>query len=465
VKPFAACLSQLDAGSLAIEAQNLSRQRAALQERLGSLSDELSRARADEYRDVVVSGKSWAPSDAARWIAKDRSAWLPSPVILGAPLPLSEGEVIELYSTNGSVPVEAERELAHRLPEAAQMPSPGEFEGLVNTRGDLAKTDRDFRFDLWQAAASAPTAESLSAILKKVQAAIDPLKGGETWKMAAVYAGRNGGPHRDPWDNLVAQIEQAHYEIAKSQEILLRHAPALPSANSFEDQKRAALEIHTHLRQNGTLGFVTLLTHKHWKLGPADGPSRRHALEVPRRRHRNQRRAVLCTDSRLSQLEFSHLGTDRKRAERSGLPLAAILGGTASASRSGRRAASDSRGGDEELLPVLVARVNRLLWERNERTLGQLPATSPARLVAFSDPDTSALKSLKGRALGRYRGLATRNRRQYAFKCINVDTDYAIAGRCSFEVSGSDLAGESPTRRSYRRHDQGRTIPSFFMRK
>ena len=159
-----------------------------MQERLATLREELSSARADEYSVVVIGGKSWAPSDAARFVAKDndRCAWVPSPVVLGALLPLSEGEVIELYSTNQSVPVEVERELAHRLPRAAELLSPARFENLMNTRAHLAKTDRDFRSDLWQAAASAPAAESLCTILKNVQVALDPLKGGEGWKMAAV---------------------------------------------------------------------------------------------------------------------------------------------------------------------------------------------------------------------------------------------------------------------------------------
>ncbi len=113
VGTIAARLSQLDAGKLQLEAQHLSQHRAALQERVASLRDELSRARADEYRDVTVSGKSWMPSDAARWVAKEkgRCSWVPSPVSLGAPLPLSESELIELYSTNQSVPIEAERYL------------------------------------------------------------------------------------------------------------------------------------------------------------------------------------------------------------------------------------------------------------------------------------------------------------------------------------------------------------------
>jgi hypothetical protein len=60
------------------------------EEKLARFRERLASARADEYRDVVVAGRSWPPSDAARWVAKEanRCAWVPSPVTLGAAMPL-----------------------------------------------------------------------------------------------------------------------------------------------------------------------------------------------------------------------------------------------------------------------------------------------------------------------------------------------------------------------------------------
>jgi very-short-patch-repair endonuclease len=260
-------LSQADSKSLEIEADLLSKQRADLQERLASLRERLANARADEYRDLVVNGQAWAPSEAARWIPREegRCAWIPVPVVLGAGLPLSEGEITDLYSTNHSIPADAERELAESLPDVAQLPSPAEFEVLTRTRAKLSGADRDLQSELWQPVASNATPESVSAIAANVEAAIDMLAGGERWKLAAVYAGKNGGPHREPWDNLVTLIEQVHLEAAKSQEILLRHAPSLDPESSLEEQEKTALEIQAHLREDGSLGFVTLLTHQSWK--------------------------------------------------------------------------------------------------------------------------------------------------------------------------------------------------------
>src|SRR5882724_9881227 len=72
-------LSQADGKALEIEAERLARQRAELQTKLAELRQRLADARADEYRDILVGGKSWPPSDAARWVAKEanRCAWIP----------------------------------------------------------------------------------------------------------------------------------------------------------------------------------------------------------------------------------------------------------------------------------------------------------------------------------------------------------------------------------------------------
>lgn len=260
-------LSQVDSKSLETDGQRLSQERADLNQKIESLREQLQNARADEYREVVVGGRSWSPSDAARWTAKEenRCAWIPTPVVLGAKLTLSEGQVAELYSTNHSVPAEAERELSGSLPDTAHLPSPAEFEALTKTRAQLAATDREFRPELWSGSGPKATPESLVAIAERVEAAIEPLSGGDRWKLAAVYAGKNGGPYRKPWDSLVSLIEQVHLEAAKSQELLLRNEPTLDSASSLEAQEKTALEIHAHLQGNGNLGFLSLLTHRAWK--------------------------------------------------------------------------------------------------------------------------------------------------------------------------------------------------------
>src|SRR2546429_646704 len=99
-------LSRADAGSLEIEGKKLESERGDLLKKLDDVRDQFADARADEYRDIVIAGKSWAPADAARKVAQERDAlgWIPGPVAAVAPLPLSPGELADLYCTNVTVP-------------------------------------------------------------------------------------------------------------------------------------------------------------------------------------------------------------------------------------------------------------------------------------------------------------------------------------------------------------------------
>jgi very-short-patch-repair endonuclease len=412
VGEISARLSQADSKSLETEADLLSKQRADLQETLARLRERLANARADEYRDLVVNGQSWAPSEAARWIAReeDRCSWIPAPVALGAGLPLSEGEMTELYSTNHSIPADAERELAASLSDAAELPSPAEFEALTRTRTQLSGSDRNLQSELWQPATSKPAPESVSALAAKVEAAIDVMAGGDRWKLAAVYAGKNGGPHREPWDNLVTLIEQVHLEAAKSQEILLRLAPTLDPESSLEEQEKTALEIQAHLRQDGSLGFVTLLTHKSWKHLTRNATVNGDRPTLPEHfgaisrlcRVKALRRDLGARwDRQMASLGAAGskgLGDEiEKTAVQYCAPIRTCLSWSSrtwtSVERELREAGFNwdkflseqppSIGADGELrrlqravttalLPILAARTNALLWERNLAALGGL---------------------------------------------------------------------------------------------
>jgi hypothetical protein len=64
-------LSRADAGSLEAESKKLEAQRIELLKKLEDVRNQLTEARADEYRDIVISGKSWAPADGARTVAQE----------------------------------------------------------------------------------------------------------------------------------------------------------------------------------------------------------------------------------------------------------------------------------------------------------------------------------------------------------------------------------------------------------
>jgi len=259
-------LSRADAGSLEIEWKKLEAERGELLKKLDDVRNQFTDARADEYRDVVIAGKSWAPADAARKVAleKETLGWIPSPVAAVAPLPLSPGELADLYRTNVSVSREDEAELSGHLPELHNLPRPEDFEASVSERNRLGMEDLDLRSDLWQSGASQGSPGELEALAAGLTQAVEPLSGKEKWKLAAVYAGKYGDAHRQPWDQLVSFVRLVHREAANAQESFVKYGPQLSGSSSLEDQERIAGEILRHLENGGKLGSFALLTHKSW---------------------------------------------------------------------------------------------------------------------------------------------------------------------------------------------------------
>ena len=258
--------SRVDSGLLESEAKKLEAQRFDLLKKLDEIRNQLSEARADEYRDIALGGKSWAPADAARKAAreKDTCSWIPGPVAAVAPLPLSPGELADLYRTNASVTREDENELSGHLPELHDLPGPEEFDSVVNEKNRLGMEDLDYRSDLWQSQAPQGSADELQTLMVNLAQAVEPLSGRDKWKLAAVYAGKYGDVYRQPWDQLVGFVRRVHREAANTQESLVKFGPQIFGDSSLEDQEHAASEILSHLENGGKLGSFTLLTHKSW---------------------------------------------------------------------------------------------------------------------------------------------------------------------------------------------------------
>lgn len=259
-------LSRADASSLEAEASKLEAERQELLKKLDGIQNQLSEARGDEYRDILIAGKAWAPADAARKVAQEKESlgWIPGPVAAVAPLPLSLGELADLYRTSVSVSREDENELSGQLPELQDLPRPDEFEASLSERNRLGMEELDLRSDLWQGGVLQGTPEEVEALAGSLAQAVEPLCGKEKWKLASVYAGKYGDAHRQPWDQLVSFVRLVHREAARAEESLVKYGPQLAGDLAFEDQERRATEILAHLETGAKLGSFTLFTHKTW---------------------------------------------------------------------------------------------------------------------------------------------------------------------------------------------------------
>ncbi len=266
VASIAERLSRADAGTLEVEAKNLEEERREVLKKLNEIRHQFADARADEYRDIMIAGKSWAPSDAARKVAQEKTTlgWIPGPVAAVAPMPLSPGELADLYHTNVSLSREDESELSGHLPELHDLPRPEELESSLNERNRLGMEDLELRSDLWQAGNLQISPDELETLAASLARAVEPLSGKEKWKLAAVYAGKHGDVHRQPWDQLISFVRIVHREAANAQESLLKYGPQLADGSTHGENERVASEILSHLENGGKLGSLTLFTHKAW---------------------------------------------------------------------------------------------------------------------------------------------------------------------------------------------------------
>jgi hypothetical protein len=259
-------LSRADAGSLELEAKKLESERLDVLKKLDEIRTQLAEARADEYRSIAIGGKCWVPADAARQVVQEKDAlgWLPGPVAAVAPLQLSAGELADLYRTGVSISREDENELSGHLPELQDLPRVEEFEASVSERNRLGMEDLDLRSDLWESGAAQTSAGEIEGLAAALAQAVEPLSGKDKWKLAAVYAGKYGDVHRQPWDQLISFVRLVHREAANVQESFVKYGPESSNDSGAKEQERIAGEILGHLEEGGKLGSLTLFTHKSW---------------------------------------------------------------------------------------------------------------------------------------------------------------------------------------------------------
>lgn len=316
-------LSRSDLRQLAAEAENLAAQRKELLGRIGKARQDVLDARAAEYRDVVVAGRGYPPTEAARKVAQEtgRTDWIPGPVAAGAPLPLSEGELADLYRTNATVTRKDEDELSGLLPEPGELLTPEEFDRLVEERERLADLDLTFRADLWDREPSAERAEDLQLLADRLRSAVAPMVEDPGWKLAAIEAGRRGGPHREPWDHLLSMIHEVCSWAGSTQESQLRYAPTLSDRMPLDEQKRIVDEILAQLVGGRSFGWITRLTHFSWNRFARESTVRRGAPRVAE--HFQALRHLVCL--RLSRLELA--GRWDRQLAGLGAPASTQMGG------------------------------------------------------------------------------------------------------------------------------------------
>jgi hypothetical protein len=247
------------------DVESLSANRSRLNAAIDEVTRELETARAAEYRPIVVSGVAHEPAEAARWVSGNQQGndWIPGPTTSGAPLPLTATEIADLYASNALISAAEERELEGGLPSAGGIPNPQAFATLVAQAADNIEGDGQRYWTTAPEVAQLPTLDGLQGLLCGISAEAARLA---RWERDVIKAGHAGGSDVTLWQDLAQQIRAAHVVWDEAKPLLMEHAPQIPDGVPTHELTAVYEEIHIHLSQGGTLGWLTLLTRSAWKL-------------------------------------------------------------------------------------------------------------------------------------------------------------------------------------------------------
>ena len=246
------------------KAAGLERQRKNVLHTCLELKHKLREALENEYRDVIVDIERFSPSDAARFVAKHRgdSAWIPAPVALGTPMPLSEQELDRLYGLGKTFSAKEEQDARCPLPDLEELPSERQFQAIVSEYQKLLSSDLSLGNERWR------TTSSESRVIDQLHSAIqgeftNDLRS-QTWRPYAIVAGIHGGAEKAVWEKLIAAIQAAAEANAKCA-MVLHHNATLSTSMPIMRQREIVVQIREHLSAGNKLGFVQLATRSEWR--------------------------------------------------------------------------------------------------------------------------------------------------------------------------------------------------------
>jgi len=249
----------------ASDAEQSRRARERLREQLRSQLIDLRQAIRDEYDDILVGGRTFPPSAAARLVRNKRveNEWLPGPIERGVLCPLSVEEVRELYRLGTEVTHEDETDLAGGIPHANDVLHPADFESALESIAGARKKAVDPHPELWSEGSS-PTLDELRVALKLGASIVKSIRSAQPLHLECMDCGRLGGARREPWDDLAQTVDRLATEIDRHGAAVVKHSPTLHPRWPRAHATGVLGAIIEHVRSRGSLSIWSRVRHPLW---------------------------------------------------------------------------------------------------------------------------------------------------------------------------------------------------------
>ena len=249
-------LSSHNATDMHCQADRLMWERCELLRRISRLRRDLVEAIEGEYRSIVVAGREYTPSEAARLVAEGTGHhdWIPSPLKPDAPLPLNIGELTELYRLNAELSLNDEYDLKG-IPfdfDPVRLPKPEEVQEQVSL---IHKPLNGHRPDWWVRSPGEAELESLSELAKTAKTLGQRLLEAESWELALVDISEVGD-QVILYVKLFKEAEDLAKYTASVKDLVIYHRPELAKDIPLEEQERVAQDLAKAAeRHGGRIGF------------------------------------------------------------------------------------------------------------------------------------------------------------------------------------------------------------------
>ena len=258
-------LTTESSASLATRANGLRHRRKELLAESKALQQDLREALENEYREIAVDERRFMPSDAARFVKAHaaQDAWIPGPVKLPTPLPLTSTELARLYSLGAAFTAREEADARRPLPNLADLPSGHQFESLSADHRRLVSADLSAGANRWTQSGTG-SSEAIESIATALEKEFSEHLRRQSWRPYAIVAGIQGGTEREVWEQLIRGIEDAAEANARCA-LARHHRPQLSKTLPPHDQKRIAQEIVQHLEAGKGLSVLQMATRSEWR--------------------------------------------------------------------------------------------------------------------------------------------------------------------------------------------------------
>ncbi len=181
-----------------------------------------------EYEEIEVDGKYYTPKQAAELICDlMEEEFIPDSVGLGTPMPLTEDELRNLYSSNTALSENDEKILTIGAPDASELLDISRFKACCEVAEGTTEAIKTEGVGYWRDNSHRDTAK-VGEVYKKLQIEADRLSRAEKWQLALAQAGITEGGITGVFSSIDRQLPELNKLYASLRADIIDTDPQIP---------------------------------------------------------------------------------------------------------------------------------------------------------------------------------------------------------------------------------------------